>query len=237
VVKYSEKLLREKLTGYDLITGESFRNLSTQNVSSSYYTSILIKKNTCKINSKDLINFQNTTMGRNLLELKIIYKNSVKLCVMTSHLESTADFSKERIEQLRTCFNHMIKQDKDMIVLFGGDLNLRDSELDSIGGSPKDIYDIWESTGKRKECLYTWDCMRNSNLKMNGKFKPRCRFDRLFYRPSTQDMHRRVETDKPVNLILMPVYFELEGLEKVKSCGRFCSDHWAIQAYLRLQDK
>lgn len=178
-------------------------------------------------------------MGRNLLDVKLLYKNLVKLCVMTSHLESTADYSKERTEQLRKCFSHMIKQDKDMIVLFGGDLNLRDSELSAIGGPPKDVYDIWESTGKRKECIYTWDCMRNTNLKMNGKFKPRCRFDRLFYRPynSLEDMCREVETDESKDLTLMPVYFELEGLEKLKSCGRFCSDHWAIQAYLKLESR
>jgi tyrosyl-DNA phosphodiesterase 2 len=214
-------------------------NSSIDNPIISYYVSILVKKKTCKIISKNIINFENTTMGRNLLELKISYKNLVKLSVMTSHLESTADFAKERIEQLRKCLNYMIMQEKDMIVLFGGDLNLRDSELNAIGGLPNGVYDIWESTGKRKECLYTWDCTRNTNLKMNGKFKPRCRFDRLFYRPqkSLEDMCRRVETDESNRLTLMPVYFELEGLERLKSCGRFCSDHWAIQAYLRFEEK
>lgn len=167
-------------------------------------------------------------MGRNMLELKLTYQKNIKICAITSHLESTTDFSKQRVEQLRKCFQKIISQDKDMIVLFGGDLNLRDSELSAIGGVPNDVYDIWESTGKRKECLYTWDCMRNSNLKMNGKFKPRFRFDRLFYRPA-KSLNRKE------NFTLIPEYFELEGLQKLKSCGRFCSDHWAIQAYLRLE--
>ena len=57
---------------------------------------------------------------------------------------------------------------------------------------------------------------------MTGKFKPRCRFDRLYYRGT------KIDNEK---VRLSPVYFELEGLEKLKSCGRFYSDHWAIQCY------
>jgi tyrosyl-DNA phosphodiesterase 2 len=98
-------------------------------------------------------------------------------------------------------------------------------QLEAIGGLPNDVYDLWQSTGARKECLYTWDCLRNNNLVMNGKFKPRCRFDRMFY--------RRAKIDNE-ELRLSPVYFELEGLEKLKSCSRFCSDHWAIQCYFDL---
>lgn len=118
-------------------------------------------------------------------------------------------------------------------------------KLKAIGGLPKGVYDLWESTGSRKECLYTWDCLRNSNLKMNAKFKPRCRFDRLYFRQPThsqQVVEKPSAKSEPVNhsttdakLTLTPVYFELEGLEKLKSCGRFCSDHWAIQSYCQLQ--
>ena len=102
-------------------------------------------------------------------------------------------------------------------------LNLK---LEGIGGLPKNIHDLWQSTGSRKECLYTWDCLRNHNLTWNGKFKPRCRFDRLFYRKCS---------DEKQELQLIPVYFELEGLEKLKTCSRFCSDHWAIQCYFDLK--
>ena len=92
---------------------------------------------------------------------------------------------------------------------------------------PKNICDTWEATGSRKECLYTWDCSRNTNLTMNGKFKPKCRFDRLYYRPA--------KAENETSLTLMPVYFELEGLTRLKNCGRFCSDHWAIQCYCELE--
>lgn len=92
---------------------------------------------------------------------------------------------------------------------------------------------MWESTGSRKECLYTWDCSRNTNLKINAKYKPRCRFDRLYYRPLIDASKKK--NDKRPDFTLMPIYFELEGLEKLKSCGRFCSDHWAIQSYCQLE--
>ena len=99
--------------------------------------------------------------------------------------------------------------------------------MTSIGGLPRGISDVWESTGSRKEAAYTWDMTRNTNLTWNAKFRPRCRFDRLYYRGN--------ETENSGDLTLMPVYFELEGLEKLKTCSRFCSDHWAIQAYFDLK--
>ena len=53
----------------------------------------------------------------------------------------------------------------------------------------------------------------------------RCRFDRLYYRGTKIDDQK---------VCLMPVFFELEGLEKLKSCGRFSSDHWAIQCHFEV---
>lgn len=109
-------------------------------------------------------------------------------------------------------------------------------KLSSFGGVPKGIYDVWESTGSRKECLYTWDCSRNCNLVMNSRFKPKFRFDRLYVRQSKViDPNTLRQVDNSCVHTLMPVYFELEGLEKLKTCGRFCSDHWAIQAYCQVE--
>lgn len=156
---------------------------------------------------------------------------------------------------MRKCFNEIKNQAENCLVFFGGrnffvwfiylklintwfqnkgDLNLRDSDLAAIGGSPKGVCDLWEATGSRKECQYTWDLTRNTNLTWNQKFKPRCRFDRLFFRPNSQGSSQVESEKKPVTL--MPVYFELEGLERLKTCSRFCSDHWAIQAYCQIED-
>lgn len=215
---------------------------------------ILVSKKTCTASSNQLIDFENSVMGRNLLKVKFTYKKLVDVCVMTSHLESTADFSKQRIEQLRKCFKEIESQNENSLVFFGGnqiqefnlvkkffvkinvfkgDLNLRDKDLEAIGGLPKGINDVWLATGKRKECEYTWDMSRNTNLRWAAKYKPRCRFDRLFYRPKISKQQSQVVNDQECTL--MPVYFELEGLEKLKSCGKFCSDHWAIQAYCQIE--
>jgi tyrosyl-DNA phosphodiesterase 2 len=225
VVQRSETLLKEALAGrYHFSSGYS---------GCEYYTLVLIKKKTCRFHSAEITRFENSTMGRNLLQVKLSYKN-VDVCAMTAHLESTGDFAKQRIQQLQKALKIVSELDPKCVVFFGGDLNLRDSEISGIGGLPKGVHDVWESTGKRKECAYTWDTLRNSNLVMNGKYKPRCRFDRLYYRGAneTQASNR---SDSQESLTLMPVYFELEGLERLKSCNRFCSDHWAIQAYCQLE--
>lgn len=52
-----------------------------------------------------------------------------ELCLMTSHLESTKDHSKERMKQLKIVLNKMQKESESTTVIFGGDTNLRDSEV------------------------------------------------------------------------------------------------------------
>ncbi len=50
---------------------------------------------------------------------------------MTSHHESGREeySSKQRIEQLKLCFQRMIDAPSHRIVLFGGDLNMREKEV------------------------------------------------------------------------------------------------------------
>jgi hypothetical protein len=50
---------------------------------------------------------------------------------MTSHHESGTQemISNERMEQLKLCFQRMIDTPSDRIVLFGGDLNMREREV------------------------------------------------------------------------------------------------------------
>ncbi len=50
---------------------------------------------------------------------------------MTSHQESgTAEYaSQQRMEQLKLCFQRMLDAPADRIVLFGGDLNMREKEV------------------------------------------------------------------------------------------------------------
>lgn len=81
---------------------------------------------------------------------------------------------------------------------------------------------MWEELGSRPELRYTWDLTRNSNLEWAGKWKPRCRFDRVYLRSNDS---RSVEADQ----------FGLIGLEKVEGTQSFPSDHWGIRVNLRLK--
>ena len=56
----------------------------------------------------------------------------IECTLMTSHLESTADFSDERKHQLQQAFKAMTAIPHGQPVIFGGDLNLRDKEVRSF---------------------------------------------------------------------------------------------------------
>ena len=94
----------------------------------------------------------------------------------------------------------------------------------SIKGIPKGVHDIWEKTGSKPEFQYTWDCTLNTNLKWDSFIpKPKTRFDRLYYRPAQSP-----------SATFEPCSFQLVGLNKLKSCNQFCSDHWGILADCKL---
>ncbi len=48
---------------------------------------------------------------------------------MTSHLESCKNQSEERMKQLRVVFQKLKEAPEDSTVIFAGDTNLRDSEV------------------------------------------------------------------------------------------------------------
>lgn len=188
-----------------------------------YFTCILIKIGQVEIIHHQTLPFPNTMMMRNLLLLQCKIK-AENFVLLTSHLESTKDHSKERVAQLQKAFRVMEKSSESSTVIFGGDLNLRDKEVANIGGVPRGIQDIWEMTGQRPEAAYTWDMFRNDNKVFPGKFKPKLRFDRLYIRGA-----------KPPTV--EPVYFELVGLERVARCGKFPSDHWGLLTHFNILSK
>ena len=127
------------------------------------------------------------------------------------------------MEQLKECFKVAKKTDANSTVILAGDLNARDTEVDKVG-IPEGMEDLWISLGRRKECQYTWDTMRNINTEMPGKFKPRCRFDRVYFRPSNMKE-------------IKPEHFGLCGIEKVPGRQCFPSDHWGIYCIFNLIKK
>ncbi|UJR14900.1 hypothetical protein I4U23_001884 [Adineta vaga] len=213
VIPIAFDLIRNHLPEYDSYAGNT----------EGYFVVILVRRKLFQVQNSEIIKYPGTNMERNLLIVHTTYKNSIEIDLMTSHHESGTEelASKERIEQLKLCFKSMIDAPANRVVLFGGDLNIREKELQKAGNVPLGICDLWIETGKRKECTYTWDMNRNTNIYYpSDNYRPRARFDRLYYRSSNQE-----------TIQFKPVYFELEGLEKLASIKRFCSDHWAIQAY------
>ncbi|UJR31786.1 hypothetical protein I4U23_019264 [Adineta vaga] len=186
----------------------------------NYFVVILTSHETLKVHNFELIPYPGTRMGRNLLIVHTTYKNSIDIDLMTTHHESGTEelSSSERMEQLKLCFKRMVDTPTDRVVLFGGDLNMRQKELYQVGNIPSGIHDLWLSNGKPPNCEYTWDMHLNTNKSFPSASRPRARFDRLYFRPSNNS-----------NIKFQPVNFELKGLDMIPSIQRFCSDHWAIQ--------
>jgi len=213
VVPDSMSIIESKMINYKCI----------QAGGEGYFVAILLKNATATYEDHCIEPYGQSRMGRNLLMVKCRVRG-VSVLLMTSHLESMKNHAAERQRQLKICFDNMTSPpDPKRVVIFGGDLNLRDTELASIGGMPSGVIDLWEAAGKRKEAQFTWDMSLNDNKEMppGAKFKCRCRFDRLYMRQPQEGPSR-----------LKPVYFELTGIERLKDCRRFCSDHWGILAHL-----
>ena len=162
-------------------------------------------------------------MYRHLLAVQA-HCGSVVMDLLNTHLESTAEHAEERKKQLEQCLGIVTRRPEANTVIFAGDLNMRDKELASIGGLPSGVVDAWVETGSRKEVQYTWDLQRNSNLEWPGKWKPRCRFDRVYLR------HNEEKNAKAVS-------FGMVGLERVEGTQSFPSDHWGIRVGLQLKQQ
>ncbi|NWH77806.1 TYDP2 phosphodiesterase, partial [Piaya cayana] len=195
-------ILERRASNYRIITG----NID------GYFTAILLKKSRVKLLKHEIIPFPTTVMMRNLLVVHVSVSGN-ELCLMTSHLESTKNSSTERVKQLQIVLNRMQEEPESTTVIFGGDTNLRDSEVKKLGNLPKDISDIWEFLDKPPHCRYTWDTDSNTNL--NAGYKCKMRFDRIYFRPAAGGGH------------VIPRSMDLVGLEKL-DCGRFASDHWGL---------
>lgn len=61
-------------------------------------------------------------------KMKVDFKGQ-KVLLMTSHLESCKAHSQERMKQLRVVTQRLREAPDDVTVLFGGDTNLRDTEV------------------------------------------------------------------------------------------------------------
>ncbi|KAM4688326.1 tyrosyl-DNA phosphodiesterase 2 isoform 2-T2 [Discoglossus pictus] len=194
--------LKKRAVSYNIIAGNE----------DGYFTAIMLKKSRVRLISQEIIPYPTTSMMRNLLVANVNISGN-NICLMTSHLESTKEHSKERLKQLGVVLKHMHEVPPSNTVIFGGDTNLRDKEVEKLGGLPNNIFDVWEFLGKPEHCRYTWDTKMNNNLK--APYTCRLRFDRILYRAAADGGQ------------VIPQFLDLLGTEKL-DCGRFPSDHWGL---------
>jgi len=186
----------------------------------NYFVATLLRKGRVYCDKIKVIDYPGTRMYRSILAVKA-HCGAVDFDLLNTHLESTKEHSEERQKQLRQCLDIVNKRPHGSVVLLGGDLNMRDKEVTAVGGLPDGVRDVWQICGSRKEAEFTWDMQRNSNLEWPGKFKPKCRFDRVYLKDSQPS---KVKAKS----------FGLIGLQRITGAQSFPSDHWGISIELAL---
>eukprot|EP00794_Sanderia_malayensis_P011948 gene11948-13184_t len=187
-----------------------------------YFCATLIKQTTrLEFISKKILEYPGSTMGRYLLCINIKYDEH-QLLLLNTHLESTKDEARQRKVQLNACFDEIKNSAEDVHVILAGDLNIRDREIQSIGGLPGGVLDAWVETGSDPLKEFSWDVGENDNLNWPFKHRPKLRFDRILYKSGVS---RKMEVSA----------FNLIGKERLESCGRFPSDHWGIHCEFALK--
>ncbi|XP_018618205.1 uncharacterized protein tdp2a isoform X2 [Scleropages formosus] len=203
------RTLKERLVNYDFLQGSEV----------AYFTGIMLRKSRVQLLQSNIVKYPTTEMGRNLLMANVNFFGR-ELCVMTSHLESCRANSQERLNQLRRMWKRMKEAPDNVTVIFGGDTNLRDWEVQKLGGLPQGISDVWEDLGSPEDCRYTWDTTTNDNREIPHRVQ--LRFDRFFLRAARDGAQ------------MVPESMSLIGPERLR-CGRFISDHWGILCSFAVQ--
>lgn len=187
----------------------------------SYFCVTLVSKNIFTIIHKETFWFYGTVMGRHAIKTLVHLKEDPnnKMLIINTHLESTLNFKKERLCQLKQCIVDMIEHQEKQIstIIFGGDLNIRDQEIKSIY-FPSNILDIWEYLGSPKDCKYTWNCcMGNKFFNTNFFSKSKFRYDRVYW------MNNNEET------CIQPIYMKKVGEKRLsKEHNILPSDHYGL---------
>ena len=187
-------------------------NIFVQDPHIGYFCVTLVSKN-IKITRTHTIPFAKSAMGRGLVVVEGEWQR-LKLKLLNTHLESTTQVSAERKRQFNQCMEQLIFMSADKpsetLAIFGGDLNIRDSEVAPLTPS---VQDAWIAAGANAFHRFSWDMKENDNYEGRfGKAKPRSRFDRVYF---TGDPCYRVD-------------FRLEGNSRIKGPNCFASDHYAV---------
>ena len=208
VIPHSWNTLTSHLQNYEHFCKDS---------TSYYYHIISVHKDTLKIvGDKKFLHFPGSEMGRHLLACQVEFGTTL-INLFSSHLESTLEVALERKRQLNEVFAQMSAlREKGAICIFGGDLNVRDDEVKSVG-IPNGIIDVWEACGSPEAHRYTWDSKTNDNFPWDSPDEPQVRLDRLYLCPADEEK-------------IKAQGFTLIGTERIPGIGRFPSDHYGIYA-------
>uniref|UniRef100_A0A2C9KZS8 Endonuclease/exonuclease/phosphatase domain-containing protein n=1 Tax=Biomphalaria glabrata TaxID=6526 RepID=A0A2C9KZS8_BIOGL len=180
VVTDSLPIIRARcMPDYDIFLGLEGKRRGPR----SYFIATLVRKDCSLVERATILPFPTSNMSRTLLEVQCQIK-SVPVTLLNSHLESITQCSCERRNQLSQAFARMRSADKTRVVLFGGDLNLRDYELTDFSAVPANVVDIWEYTGKKPQTEFTWNLRSNDNRQFDSPIQPQFRFDRIYMRNS-----------------------------------------------------
>ncbi|XP_054925057.1 tyrosyl-DNA phosphodiesterase 2-like [Dermacentor andersoni] len=180
----------------------------------SNFTFTMLKKATTEFKTCHIRQLKH---GRVLREVATIEASfaGLPITLINAALESDHDKSKLRKKQLSNCFKKCLRHPANRTVIFGGNLGLRGHELSDVGGRPRSLVDVWEHCGRWREVRYTWDMVVNDNNSFDFSKKPQYRPDRVYLKAS-----------KPATM--MPVSFDLIGMERLSPLGCFPSDHWGV---------
>uniref|UniRef100_A0A1I7YRK5 Endo/exonuclease/phosphatase domain-containing protein n=1 Tax=Steinernema glaseri TaxID=37863 RepID=A0A1I7YRK5_9BILA len=208
VVPQALLFLQEKLGKmYNIMEGTTY---SSQGEPFPYFTAIIISKN-IRVEKSSFKPFGNTGMGRGLQIVECKY-NGLPVKIVNCHLESMKDYSAQRkaqFKELMGTLKQFTDEEPGAVVVGGGDLNIRDAEIDHY---PSGIKDAWIEAGSVAKDRWTWDTSKNDN-KFKGSV--RARFDRLYYAGP-----------------LRFAEFSLHGQKRIRTLHMFPSDHWALSCRL-----
>ncbi len=101
-----------------------------------------------------------TTVLTCSIELGLCVQTAILVCGAPVRLSFRFPTLSRALKRRRCCLN----------VVISGRVRF---QLAGLGGLPEGVFDLWELTGSRPECRYTWDLTRNDNLVMPGNFKAR----------------------------------------------------------------
>ena len=218
-VVYLQEIVESTWQMFSKTLGSTYFLYRNEETAHRYYCILLVRKGSAVLpesEKAEILRFPQSRQNRYLIQLRVLFNETIPILLLTSHLESLMHNARERKKQLKTSFlimDEALRGDSGArISILGGDLNLVDRELAQIGGLPQNLCDAWEHCGSELDQKYTWDST-----------EPHLRLDRVVF-------------SRLPDSTLVPTLFELVGREARSACGGMhLSDHLGMWAEFQLR--